>query len=96
MLTRARLQGYSIKEVGVRHRPRLKGKSTVSVLEVPRVLRRLIPFWWSHVLFAGLRSNSRGGLLPRPDPPVGLPRRRLLEYGRYAKHRHRSRREHAA
>lgn len=52
MLTRARQLGYRVAEVGVRHRPRLKGTSKVSVADIPRTLSALLPFWWSQVLFA--------------------------------------------
>ncbi|MFO0970199.1 MAG: glycosyltransferase family 2 protein [Gemmataceae bacterium] len=51
MLTRARLLGLDVAEAGVRHRPRLKGSSKVSLLDIPRTLRKLIPFWWSNVLW---------------------------------------------
>jgi dolichol-phosphate mannosyltransferase len=53
MLTRARQLGLEVAEVGVRHRPRLRGQSKVSLREVPRILATLLPFWWSRVLFAG-------------------------------------------
>jgi dolichol-phosphate mannosyltransferase len=61
MLTRARQLDYSVAETGVRHRPRLKGKSTVSLGDVPRTLGALLPFWWSRVLFAGVGRNARSG-----------------------------------
>lgn len=65
MLTKARQLGLEVAEVGVRHRPRLHGKSKVSLCEVPRILATLLPFWWSRVLFAGdvlpARSISKGG-----------------------------------
>src|SRR5262249_12866293 len=51
MLTRARQLGLSVAEAGVRHRPRVRGCSTVSLGQVPRVLGTLLPFWWSQVLF---------------------------------------------
>jgi dolichol-phosphate mannosyltransferase len=52
MLARARQLGHRVAEAGVRHRPRLRGSSKVSVLrDVPRVLASLLPFWWSRVLF---------------------------------------------
>src|SRR5439155_9452418 len=38
MLTRARQLGLGVAEVGVRHRPRLAGHSSVSLWEVPRTL----------------------------------------------------------
>lgn len=59
MLTRARQLGRSIAEVGVRHRPRMRGASKVTVLDVPRTLRTLLPFWWSHVVFPTPRSAQQ-------------------------------------
>jgi glycosyltransferase involved in cell wall biosynthesis len=53
MLARAMTRGVPIAEVGVRHRPRGAGVSKVSLWDVPKVLRTLIPFWWR------LRSHAR-------------------------------------
>jgi dolichol-phosphate mannosyltransferase len=53
MLTRARQLGYGVAELGVRHRPRMRGRSTVSLADIPRTLATLLPFWWSAVLFPG-------------------------------------------
>jgi dolichol-phosphate mannosyltransferase len=53
MLARARQRGYAVAEAGVRHRPRIRGVSKVSVDQVPRVLRALLPFWWTRIAFAG-------------------------------------------
>ena len=50
MFVRARQEGLSIAEVGVRHRPRAAGSSKVNLLAIPRVLNRLLPFWWTRVL----------------------------------------------
>jgi dolichol-phosphate mannosyltransferase len=61
MLTRARQQGLAIAEVGVRHRPRLRGSSTVSWRDVPRTLAHLLPFWWTRACFAGERRSHEGG-----------------------------------
>jgi 4-amino-4-deoxy-L-arabinose transferase-like glycosyltransferase len=58
MLTKARQRGLEVAEVGVRHRPRLRGQSKVSLWEVPRMLATLLPFWWSRVLFAGDISST--------------------------------------
>jgi 4-amino-4-deoxy-L-arabinose transferase-like glycosyltransferase len=69
MLTRARQLGYDVAEVGVRHRPRLRGQSTVSLREVPRVLGELLPFWWSRVLFAG---DAACGLAPSAKPQAAI------------------------
>ena len=64
MLTRARQLGYDVAEAGVRHRPRLRGKSTVSPRDMPRTLSALLPFWWSSVLFPG--HAAREPATPRP------------------------------
>jgi dolichol-phosphate mannosyltransferase len=51
MLTRAGQLGYQVAEAPVRHRPRLAGSSKVSLWDIPRTLRTLLPFWWTRVLF---------------------------------------------
>ena len=61
MLTRAQQAGLRIAEVGVRHRPREHGSSTVSFTDVPRTLSRLLAFWWTRSLFgdeAGPRRRT--------------------------------------
>lgn len=63
MLARARQQRMSIAEVGVRHRPRERGESKVSLGAVPRVLNALLPFWWTQTMFP---KNE-----PRPSGNVG-------------------------
>ena len=67
MLTKARQQGMEVAQVGVRHRPRLRGASKVSLCEVPRIAATLLPFWWSRVLFAGdvMPARSSGKAVPR-------------------------------
>ncbi len=75
MLTRARQLGYAVAEVGVRHRPRPRGTSKVSLGDVPRTLRTLLPFWWARVLFPGGRNESgcgRGELPPAAARFPGL------------------------
>ncbi len=67
MLARARQHGFRVAEAGVRHRPRANGVSKVSVRDVPRVLRTLLPFWWSQVLFPGQAEGI--------DAPESAPRR---------------------
>ncbi|MEQ8788232.1 MAG: glycosyltransferase [Pirellulaceae bacterium] len=51
LLTKARLQGCSIVEVGVTHRPRPRGESTVSVMHALPVAATLARFSWTTVLF---------------------------------------------
>src|SRR5262249_35280346 len=71
MLTRARQLGLSIVEVGVRHRPRVRGCSSVSLTQVPRVLATLLPFWWSRVLFPGRERPASGGRKPPVPAQTG-------------------------
>jgi dolichol-phosphate mannosyltransferase len=65
ILTRANQEGLRIAEAGVRHRPRLRGESKVSLWEIPRTLATLLPFWWSQVLFA---QNPTSPDRPEPNP----------------------------
>ena len=51
MLTKARMQGMSIVEVGVKHRPRAAGESKVALTDIPKTLSTLLPFWWTKMLF---------------------------------------------
>ncbi len=53
LLTQARQQGRSIVEVGVSHRPRTEGQSTVSIAHIPAVLASLLRYWWNQVQFPG-------------------------------------------
>jgi glycosyltransferase involved in cell wall biosynthesis len=57
MLVKARQAGLEVAEAGVRHRPRLQGTSKVSLTQVPRVLRTLLYFWWTRVLFGSRRTS---------------------------------------
>jgi glycosyltransferase involved in cell wall biosynthesis len=74
MLTRARQLGLRVVEVGVRHRPRPAGKSKVSLFDVPRVLRVLLPFWWRQrgvarvqpAPLAGAGATCQGGATCQP------------------------------
>ncbi len=59
MLARARRLGYEVAELPVRHRPRLRGRSTVRLRDIPQTLAHLIPFWWKH------------SVLGRPFPSTG-------------------------
>jgi dolichol-phosphate mannosyltransferase len=47
MLARARRLKLEVAEVGVRHRPRQRGASKVSLADVPKTLAALLPFWWA-------------------------------------------------
>jgi dolichol-phosphate mannosyltransferase len=51
ILSRARMQQATIAEVGVTHRPRLKGESTVSLRHVVPVGKDLLRFWWQEIQF---------------------------------------------
>lgn len=52
LLARAREAGLTVAETGVTHRPRQGGTSKVSILHVLPVLKTLLGFWWSQVLFS--------------------------------------------
>jgi 4-amino-4-deoxy-L-arabinose transferase-like glycosyltransferase len=58
ILTRVSQLGCSIVEVGVTHRARQEGTSTVSPWHIPGVLRDLSWFWWNQVQFAGQPHNE--------------------------------------
>jgi dolichol-phosphate mannosyltransferase len=81
MLTRACQQGLPVAEVGVRHRPRLRGVSKVSLREVPRVLATLLPFWWSRVLFAGDALSPPPVVARSPDRATDSDRRSPVGVG---------------
>jgi glycosyltransferase involved in cell wall biosynthesis len=65
MLCKARRHGLEIAEVDVRHRPRLHGESKVSLGDIPRTLAKLLPFWWSNVLW---KRRPAPLALPLPAP----------------------------
>jgi len=52
LLTKARLSGLTVTEVGVHHYPRLQGESKVSLGHIFPVLKTLLRFWWSKILFS--------------------------------------------
>lgn len=64
MLTRARQQGLEVAQAPVRHRPRVRGHSTVRLSDIPRTLGHLLPFWWSQVLW------HQGHAPPVPATPA--------------------------
>jgi len=64
LLTRARLAGHTVTEVGVSHLPRVRGQSKVSILHIFPVFAALVRFWWSKVLFSA------------PDAKVKIPIKR--------------------
>ena len=68
MLTQANRLGCTVVEVGVTHRPRTLGTSTVSVKHIPKVLTGLVRYWWNEVQFpvgatcvAGVAKTSDQG-----------------------------------
>jgi 4-amino-4-deoxy-L-arabinose transferase-like glycosyltransferase len=65
LLARARQAGLTVAEVGVTHRPRQGGTSKVSIAHVLPVLKTLLLFWWSQVLFT--RPGSSG-----TDAPISF------------------------
>ncbi|MCA9135784.1 MAG: glycosyltransferase [Planctomycetales bacterium] len=51
MLVQANQKGFSVVEVGVSHRPRTAGESTVSIHHIPKVLASMARYWWNEVQF---------------------------------------------
>jgi dolichol-phosphate mannosyltransferase len=78
LLSRAAMSDRSIVEVGVNHRPRPRGASTVSILHIFPVLLALLQFWWTTILFprraggSDELSVSRWGGLATCAAGVGL------------------------
>jgi 4-amino-4-deoxy-L-arabinose transferase-like glycosyltransferase len=69
LLSQAREHGCSIVEVGVSHRPRREGESTVSIHHIPVVLATLARFWWNRVMFSpdlNPRAESSAAKPARP------------------------------
>jgi 4-amino-4-deoxy-L-arabinose transferase-like glycosyltransferase len=62
LLTKARERQLSVVEVGVTHRPRADGESTVSVLHSIPVLKSLVRFWWSKTLFPAETATTSQAL----------------------------------
>ncbi len=64
VLTKARLKNHDVVEVGVTHRPRAAGESTVSALHTIPVMGSILKFWWNTILFpqAALSATSRQSL----------------------------------
>lgn len=51
ILTQAKRRGHRIVEVGVSHRWRTDGQSTVSIAHIPKVLVSLARYWWNTIQF---------------------------------------------
>ena len=62
MLSRACKLNRSVVEVGVAHRPRASGESKVSMSDVPKTLRSLLPYWWCQVQHSSARTPSPAAL----------------------------------
>ncbi|MDV6029878.1 MAG: glycosyltransferase [Phycisphaera sp. RhM] len=58
LLTEAKKRGHSVVEVGVSHRPRAAGNSTVSASHIPTVLAGLVRFWWNTVQFPSAATKG--------------------------------------
>jgi glycosyltransferase involved in cell wall biosynthesis len=79
MLCRARTMGWTVAEVGVRHRPRNRGRSKVSLMEVPKTFVKMMRFWWRHILLSKpfvVPTVTRPDVLPFPTSRATPPFRR--------------------
>ena len=76
MICKARDLGISVGEAGVRHRSRRRGESKVSLSDIPRTLKQLLPFWWNRLRKPAVRE-------PLPVYSLGYPSLRApLQSGR--------------
>lgn len=57
IVARARKWNWRIREVGVRHYPRLAGQTTVRPSDVPRTLMRVVTMWF-HIHYARRRQHA--------------------------------------
>ncbi len=62
LLAQARMMNYSFVELGVTHRPRVRGTSTVSIKQILPVSKSIVNFWWNKVLFANNELPAELGL----------------------------------
>ncbi|WP_182864604.1 glycosyltransferase [Rhodopirellula sp. JC639] len=60
LLTEAKRRGHSVVEVGVSHRPRAGGASTVSAAQIPTVLGELTRYWWNTAQFPVTATRAVG------------------------------------
>ncbi len=82
MLTQARQSSLSVVEVGVSHRPRLQGESTVSVTHIPKVLTSLLRYWWNEVQFPNSQPNRQPVTQPtEPRSLLGVAHDRWWQFG---------------
>ncbi len=70
LLTKITADGGRIVEVGVTHRPRAAGQSTVSIRHIPVVLMSLARLWWNQFQFPDAAKSDDVG-------PTGDEHRRL-------------------
>ncbi len=61
LLLQSRQLNHSLVEVGVTHRPRVEGESTVSPRHIPVVLASLLRLWWNRALFPYVERDNRAG-----------------------------------
>ncbi len=62
LLAQVRLQEQRVVEVGVDHRPRTLGTSTVSIGHVLPVLIALLRFWWTGIQFPNQPATTQASL----------------------------------
>ncbi|MCM2372578.1 glycosyltransferase [Aporhodopirellula aestuarii] len=74
LLVQANQQGRSVVEVGVSHRPRTQGSSTVSIRHIPKVLTALARYWWNTVQFPTTASAES------PGTQISGPPQRMFGY----------------
>jgi dolichol-phosphate mannosyltransferase len=73
IVVKAKRLGYRLNEVGVRHYPRMAGKTTVHPSDIPRTLRTLLRIWKSCRRMKAPPQHAAPEKLPVPNAlPVTL------------------------
>lgn len=67
IVVKAKRLGYRMNEVGVRHYPRMAGKTTVRPSDIPRTLRTLVRIWKSCMRLAPELKLQAPAKLPIPN-----------------------------
>ncbi|MCA9236509.1 MAG: glycosyltransferase [Planctomycetales bacterium] len=80
LLTQARQQKLSVVEVGVTHRARTEGTSTVSIHHIPVVLTSLLRYWWNQVQFPASDRENRAA---RPLASLGAQNVKRLRWAQW-------------
>ncbi|MBA4106230.1 MAG: dolichol-phosphate mannosyltransferase [Pirellula sp.] len=80
ILSQAKRKKQSVVEVGVSHRPRRAGVSTVSIGHIPVVLASLLRHWWNQVQFPALDPEHTSVEAAIPESDAHTRRFQIAQY----------------